>query len=106
MAKNDDLARIIAGCKKGANESFSLLVDMYSGRCFGYFYRLTSNREVSNDLLSELFVRVVEKIDGYRDGSFDGWLFTIASNIFYDHLRNKKLQAKLLDAQGQDTGEI
>jgi RNA polymerase sigma-70 factor, ECF subfamily len=99
MAKNDDLARIITGCKSGDAESFSEIVDIYANRLYGYFYRLTGNRETSDDLLSELFVKLVEKISSFKGGSFDGWLFKIASNIFYDYLRNKQRQKKLFDVQ-------
>ena len=98
MAKNDNLAQIVTGCKKGDAASFSQIVDMYSGRCYGYFYRLTGNSEVSNDLLSELFLRLVEKIKSYRGGSFESWLFKIASNIFYDYLRAKQREKRLLAA--------
>ena len=99
MVENDRLAQIIVGCKDGSNESFSLLVDMYASRCFGYFYRLTGNRAVSDDLLSELFVRLVNKIGSFKGGSFEGWLFKTASNIFHDYLRNKQRQKKLLEVQ-------
>ena len=101
MAKNDHLAQIITGCRRGDSESFSQLVDMYSGRCYGYFYRLTGNREVSDDLLSELFVKLVEKIKSYHGGSFENWLFRIASNLFYDYLRVKQREKKLLAYEQQ-----
>ncbi len=97
MAENNDLAQIITGCKKGDAESFSQLVDIYTKKCYGYFYRMTANREISDDLLSELFVKLVEKIGSYKGGSFDGWIFTVASNIFYDYLRDKQRQKKLLE---------
>src|SRR4030042_6060616 len=99
MAKNDDLARIITGCKSGNAESFSEIVDVYASRAYGYFYRLTGDKETSDDLLSELFVKLVEKIGSFKGGSFDGWLFKTASNIFYDYLRNKQRQKKLFEAQ-------
>ena len=72
---------------------------MYASRCYGYFYRLTGNNDVSDELLSELFVKLVEKIASYKGGSFDGWLFKIASNIFHDYLRSKQRRKKLLDVQ-------
>ena len=99
MAKSDDLAQIIDGCKAGEAESFETLVDIYGRRCYGYFYRLTGNREISDDLLSELFVKLVTKIGSFKGGSFESWLFKTASNVFYDHLRNKQRQRKLLEAQ-------
>jgi RNA polymerase sigma-70 factor (ECF subfamily) len=99
MANGEDLARIINGCKRGEPECFSQLVDMYSSRCYGYFCRLTGNREVSDDLLSELFVKLVEKIGSFKGGSFESWLFKTASNIFHDYLRGKHRQRKLLDGR-------
>lgn len=100
MTKSDDLARIIIGCKNGDSESFSRLIDIYAGRCYGYFYRMTGNKEVSDDLLSELFVRVVEKIGSQKSAFFEGWLFKTASNIFYDYLRDKQRQKKLFELEG------
>ncbi|MHC4123060.1 MAG: RNA polymerase sigma factor [Planctomycetota bacterium] len=101
MAKINDLEQIITGCKNGDNKSFALLIDIYSKRCYGYFYRLTGNRNTSDDLLSELFLKLVAKIKTFRSGSFDCWLFTIASNIFKDYLRSKFHRKKLLEAQKQ-----
>lgn len=99
MAQGDDLAHIISGCRQGDAHCFSQVVDTYSSRCYGYFYRLTGNSDVSDELLSELFVKLVEKIGSYKGGSFEGWLFKIASNIFHDHLRSKQRQKKLLETQ-------
>jgi len=99
MTKSNDLAQTIIGCKNGDSKCFSQIVDMYSSRCYGYFYRLTGNNNVSDELLSELFVKLVEKIASYKGGSFDGWLFKIASNIFHDYLRSKQRRKKLLDVQ-------
>ena len=93
------LEQIITGCKKGDQGCFAQLVDLYSKRCFAYFYRLTGSTATSEDMLSELFVKLVEKIGTYRGGNFDGWLFAMASNIFHDHLRFKQRQTRLLDEQ-------
>jgi RNA polymerase sigma-70 factor (ECF subfamily) len=100
MAQSD-LEQIITGCRNGDEGCFSQLVELYAKRCFGYFYRLTGSREVSDDLLSELFVKLVENISSYRGGSFDSWVFTMASNIFHDHLRFKQRQTRLLDGYGR-----
>jgi RNA polymerase sigma-70 factor (ECF subfamily) len=96
-----DLEQVITGCKKGDEGCFSQVVDIYAKRCFGYFFRLTGSREISEDLLSELFVKLVEKIGSYRGGSFDGWVFAMASNLFYDHLRFRQRQTRLLDEHSQ-----
>ncbi|MBN1360686.1 MAG: RNA polymerase sigma factor [Sedimentisphaerales bacterium] len=99
MGSSVELTRIIDGCKSGDAESFARVVDVYAGRLYGYFYRLTGDRNLSDELLSELFMRLVEKIGTYKGGSFESWLFRIASNIFHDHLRSRKRRRKLLDSR-------
>lgn len=99
MAKSNDLAQIIDGCKAGSAESFSQLVDIYSGRVYGYYYRLTGDSELSDELLSELFAKLVRKIGSYKGGAFESWLFKIASNIFNDYLRGKQRRKKLHETQ-------
>lgn len=98
MARDDDLDRILIGCKKGRGECFSQIIDIYASRCYGYFYRLTGNHDISDELLSELFVKLVEKIKSYKGGSFESWLFKIAANLFHDYLRGKQRRKKLHEA--------
>jgi len=117
MAKSDDLAQTIAGCKRGDAESFSRLVDLYANQLYGYFYRLTGNNDVSDELLSELFVKLVMKIGSFRGGSFESWLFKVASNVFHDYLRGrqrwertllagkKRLESKLTETRQSDSGQ-
>jgi len=97
LMTNDQFDKLIIGCKKGDQACFSELIDIYGKRIWGYFYRLTTNADLSEDLLSELFVKLVQKIKTYRGGSFDSWIFTIASNIFHDYLRSKQRQQRLID---------
>ena len=99
MGEGDELTRIINGCKSGDADSFAQMVDIYAGRCYGYFYRLTGNPDLSEELLSELFMKLFEKIGSHKGGAFDSWLFRIAANIFHDHLRGKQRRNKLLDAR-------
>ncbi len=104
MDDSEKLNEIINACRRGNNEAFSKLVDIYSTRCYGYFYRLTGNTADSNDLLGELFLKLVEKIRSFRGGSFEKWLFTVASNIFHDFLRQKYQRKKLLDRKVEQFG--
>ncbi len=99
MGTGVELTQIINGCKSGDAECFAQVVDLYGGRCYGYFYRLTGDRDLSEELLSELFMKLVEKIGSYKGGSFESWLFRIASNIFHDHLRARKRQKKLFNGR-------
>lgn len=98
-----DLEKIIAGCKKGSSDAYSDLVDNYSRKIYAYFYRLTGNSDVSNDLLGDLFLKVVKNIKKFKDGSFDGWIYKIASNVFHDFLREKQKQQKISSNYAEDS---
>ncbi|MBN1342832.1 MAG: sigma-70 family RNA polymerase sigma factor [Phycisphaerae bacterium] len=68
--------------------AFEALVDAYSHRLYGFIYRLTGNRDDADDLLQEVFVRVVRMIVKYQDdGRFEAWLFRIAMNLARDRVR-------------------
>ena len=97
MAEQQLSATFIERLRKRENGAFDELIRRYSGRCYGYFYRLCGNAEQSEEFVSELLVKLVEKLDTFEGGSFDKWLFTVASNLFRDHLRRQYRQKRLLD---------
>ncbi len=82
------LAEVIERARSRDPGAFDLLVDTYGSRMFGYFFRLTGSRDDADDLLQELFIRVVRTIPTYRhEHHFDAWLFRIATNLVRDRLR-------------------
>lgn len=84
----DDL---ICRARQRDSAAFETLVEIYSPRLYGYFYRLTGRREDAEDLLQEVFVRVVRMIGRYEhDNRFDAWLFRIATNLVRDRVRRQR----------------
>jgi DNA-directed RNA polymerase specialized sigma24 family protein len=55
---SNTLNNLITKCKSGQADAFDELIDLYGNRCFGFFYRLSGSREIAEDLLSELFVKL------------------------------------------------
>ncbi|MCX5634082.1 MAG: RNA polymerase sigma factor [Phycisphaerae bacterium] len=102
MSSPNDVTQLVKLCQQGEKEGFSQLVDSYSSRLYGYFYRLTGNRDDSNELLSELFLKIVEKIGTCRPETFNAWLFKMASNLFMDYIRAKKRHEKMLDQMAKE----
>jgi len=85
------LADVIRRARQGEAEAFDELVDAYSARLYGYFYRLTGGHHDAEDLLQETFVRLVRTIDRYEhDGRFDAWIFRIATNLVRDRVRRAR----------------
>jgi RNA polymerase sigma-70 factor (ECF subfamily) len=56
-----------------------------------YIYRLTCDKEITNDLIQETFIKVVEKQDQFKGQSgVKTWIFSIATNLSIDWLRQRK----------------
>lgn len=85
------LEEVILRAQRREPEAFEALIDLYGRRLYGYLYRLTGSRVASEDLLQEVFVRVVRTIEQYtHDGRFDGWVFRIATNLVRDRVRKAR----------------
>ncbi|MEN6386909.1 MAG: sigma factor, partial [Phycisphaerales bacterium] len=87
MAPSEQTINLVSLARKGDKDAVSKLIDLYSRRLYGYFYRLTSNTDDANELLSELFLKMFEKISTCRPETFEPWLFRMAYNLFMDFLR-------------------
>ena len=84
----NDLASVIRRAQRLEPSAFETLVDAYSARLYGYLYRLTGRPEDAEDLVQEVFVRLVRMIPQYEhDGRFEAWLFRIATNLARDRIR-------------------
>lgn len=86
-----ELSDLISRAQRQDPAAFDALVDRYAGRLYGYLYRATGHRVDAEDLLQELFVRLVGTIRQYQhDGRFEAWLFRIATNLVRDRIRRAK----------------
>jgi len=84
----DELAAWIRRAQAGEAAAFDALIECYSARLYGYLYRLTGSRDDAEDLLQDVFLRVVRMIGRYEhDGRFEAWVFRIATNLIRDRVR-------------------
>lgn len=76
---------------KKDDRAFKLLYDMYSKSLYGIIYNLLKDKEESEDVLQEVFIKIWKNIDSYTEskGRFFTWLLNIARNASIDKLRSK-----------------
>lgn len=56
-----------------------------------YLYRLTCDKEITNDLAQDTFIKVIEKHNQFEEqSSMKTWIFSIATNLAIDWLRKRK----------------
>jgi RNA polymerase sigma-70 factor (ECF subfamily) len=83
------------------------LLTQYADRLYKYAYYHSGDHHLAEDIVSETFTRVIEKIDSYvqRDVPFKAWLFRIAHNLLVDHFRKRKRYNSVsLDAVDWENG--
>jgi RNA polymerase sigma-70 factor, ECF subfamily len=87
----DDTA-LVAGLHSGDPRAVEQMVAQYSPVLYRFAYYQLQDVMQAEDLVAEVFVRVIEKVSGYVQGStpFQAWLFRIARNLINDHYRSVK----------------
>ena len=72
--------------QSGDLDKMGLLYERHKKRLFGYFYNMNHNASVSEDLVQNVFIRLMKYKHTYSgDGSFLAWMFSTARNVRYDH---------------------
>ena len=68
--------------------AFAPLYARYLDPVYRYCFRRLGSREDAEEATSQVFLKALAALPGYREGSFRGWLFTIAHNVVTDHFRH------------------
>ncbi len=85
------LREIVAAAQGGSAEAYDALLRRYGRRLYSYFFRATGRHHDAEDLLGELMLRLVRRLESYDDrGRFEPWLFRIAANMVRDRIRRLK----------------
>lgn len=73
-------------------ESASILYDRYSKRLYNYFVKISFDRDLSNDLLQNTFLRMIKYRKSFQSGrAFQSWIFRIARNVYTDEVSKRKI---------------
>jgi RNA polymerase sigma-70 factor (ECF subfamily) len=85
----DDTA-LVTAFLMGESRSFDVLVERYQARLLNFVYRIVGDRERAEDLVQEVFIRVHRHLGRFdRSKKFSTWIYTIASNLGKNELRNR-----------------
>jgi RNA polymerase sigma-70 factor (ECF subfamily) len=81
---------VVSAFLVGEERAFEELVDRYQTRLLNFIYRTTGDRERAEDLVQEVFIRVYRHLHRFdRSKKFSTWIYTIASNLAKNELRNR-----------------
>jgi len=82
---------IMLKVKKGETFRLGLLYERYKKRLFGFFFQMNRDASLSEDLVQNVFIRILKYKHTYtEDSKFVTWVFQIARNTNYDNYRKDK----------------
>jgi RNA polymerase sigma-70 factor, ECF subfamily len=85
-----DDSDLVAAFLNGEERAFQELVERYQSRLLNFIYRTIGDRERGEDLVQEVFIRVYRHLHRFdRSKKFSTWIYTIASNLAKNELRNR-----------------
>lgn len=75
------------------NEEFEKIYQLYFKDVYYYILSLSKDKQISEDITSETFLKAINSIDNFRgDTKLRIWLCQIAKNEYFSYLRkNKKI---------------
>lgn len=87
---DEDLVVLYA---QGRNAAFDVLLNRYKSSIHSYIYFIVRNRDLTEDIFQETFVKVIMTIKQGRyteTGKFKAWITRIAHNLIIDHFRQER----------------
>ncbi len=107
--QQDKLQSIIHRAQKGEARAFEELLSVYGNRLYGFFCRRCGDLHDAEDLLQELFLRLVKSIGRYdHKNRFEPWLYRVAVNLVTDRLRRSARQGRTfrqVNSQASHSGD-
>lgn len=82
---------LIEECRKGDLSNFRRIVDKTSPLIFSVAFRMTGDDNIARDIVQDTMITVWQKIGKIKSSEcFNTWIYRIAVNKCYDHLRKRK----------------
>ena len=93
--------------QKGDVRAFEILLTKHRKPVFNFILRYVGEKAQAEDLLQEVFLRVIKGADSYqKQAKFTTWLYTIARNLCVDNSRRgKHRKAYSLDMPMEQDGK-
>lgn len=89
LEEDIDDALLVAAARANPR-AFAPLYRRYIGPIYGYCHLRLGSREAAEDATSEVFLKALAGLEGYRDGAFAAWLYRIARNVVVDAYRRRR----------------
>ena len=84
-------SELIASLKKGHEQAFEELVNLYKDRIYNTALGFVQNEEDAEEVTQDVFIKVYQHIKGFKEeAKLSTWLYRVAVTQSFDFLRKKK----------------
>jgi len=86
-------ALLVKNYVTGDENALSTLIDRHQSKIYGFIYSKISDRDISNDIFQDTFIKVIKTLKSRaynEEGKFLPWVMRIAHNLIIDHYRKTK----------------
>lgn len=102
------LEQLILNAQDGDREAMRELIEQHQDKLYRFCVYLAGQPALAQDLTQDAFIQALEKLRTLKEPKrFQSWLFTLAKNIYLDHLRraDNAPYTAIEDAEGILVGE-
>ena len=88
----ENVRRLVDRAQKGDRTALEELYLIHFDRIYSYLHVSVGNKHDAEDLTTQTFLKMLEKIGRFRwqSAPFSAWLFRIAHNLAMDHFRSRR----------------
>jgi RNA polymerase sigma-70 factor (ECF subfamily) len=91
-----DEAELLAKAGRGDQTAFTMIYQRYESDLYRFTAYLAHSPDVAEELFQETWFRVVKNLGKKPVASFKKWIFAIATNLYRDELRKRKVSRLVL----------
>jgi RNA polymerase sigma-70 factor, ECF subfamily len=102
-----ETCELIRRLKTKNKSAFTDLYGNYATALYGVTYKMVCNRDITEDLLQDIFIKIWMHIDLYNPvkGTLFTWMLNITRNTCRDYFRSKNYRNQMM-LSDNDLGEI
>ncbi|MFB3902104.1 MAG: RNA polymerase sigma factor [Acidobacteriota bacterium] len=98
--------RLMLRVKEGQVAMLGVLFERHHLAMFNFFLRLTGRRDIAEDLVQELFLRMLKYRHNYEsEGHYPAWMYQIARRVHLDYRRRTRPEQRQESTEESGAGD-
>jgi RNA polymerase sigma-70 factor (ECF subfamily) len=98
--QDDDIKRV---AQRSKNQAYEMLVCRYRKRLLWHVAGIVKDMEAAEDLVNETFIRAMGEQRLFNEEfRIKPWLYRVASNVAFNHVRNRKRREEILEQRQKE----